>query len=196
MTIWFIELYCLLALFIRNGTWKHSSVSQNDMKNKYILRFRKKVPGPLYQEILIYRTSDAYMRQLARPTYVLIMACRLFVVKPLSEPMLPYRQLNIKEYVLVKFYAKFTSFHSRKCTGICRLCNGGHLSRPQSAKASTCIYSNIKQGDVITHQHLTSKHILVKPLLEMDELTDVAWQHAISFQSAEVWWGMNVKVLA
>ena len=43
------------------------------------------------------------------------MACYLFGTKPLSEPMLPYCQLDRKEHILVKFYVKFTSFYSRKC---------------------------------------------------------------------------------
>ena len=36
------------------------------------------------------RPSDAYMRQLTRPSLVQIMACRLNGAKPLSEPMLEY----------------------------------------------------------------------------------------------------------
>ena len=36
------------------------------------------------------RPSDAYMRQLTRPSLVQIMACRLVGAKPLSEPMLEY----------------------------------------------------------------------------------------------------------
>ena len=35
------------------------------------------------------------------------MACRLLGAKPLSEPMLPYYQLDPKEYISVKFYSKF-----------------------------------------------------------------------------------------
>ena len=45
------------------------------------------------------------------------MACRLISTKPLSEPILPYCQLEPKEHISMKFYLKFKSFHSRKCTG-------------------------------------------------------------------------------
>ena len=48
------------------------------------------------------------------PPLLQIMACRLFGAKPLSEPMLSYCQLDPKEYISVKFYLKFKTFHSRK----------------------------------------------------------------------------------
>ena len=59
------------------------------------------------------------------------MACRLITTKPLSEPMLLCFQLYPKEHISVKFYLKFKSFHSRKCTWKCRLENGAIMSRPQ-----------------------------------------------------------------
>ena len=37
------------------------------------------------------------------------MACRLIGAKPLSEPVLPYCQLDPKERFSVKFYLKFKS---------------------------------------------------------------------------------------
>ena len=73
------------------------------------------------------RPSDAYMRQYNIPTLLQIMTCRLFGAKPLSEPTLPYCQLIPTEHISMKFYSKFTSFHSRRCTGKCRLRNGGHF---------------------------------------------------------------------
>ena len=56
-----------------------------------------------------------------------IMACHLYNTEPLSEPMLPYCQLDPKEHILVKFHLKFNSFHSRKCIWKCCLWNGGHF---------------------------------------------------------------------
>ena len=47
------------------------------------------------------------------------MACRLFGAKPLSEPVLPHRQLHIKDYISVKFYLRFKSFYSEKCAWKC-----------------------------------------------------------------------------
>ena len=49
------------------------------------------------------RPRDAYMRHQACPSLVQIMACRLVGAKPLSEPMLPYCQLDHKEHNSVKF---------------------------------------------------------------------------------------------
>ena len=62
------------------------------------------------------------------PTLVQIMAYHLLGATPLSEPMLPYCKLDPKEHISVKFYLKFKSFHSRKCTRICRLWNGSHFA--------------------------------------------------------------------
>ena len=44
-----------------------------------------------------YMPIDAYMRQ----PLVQIIACPLFGAKPLSEPMLTYRQLDTNEYISV-----------------------------------------------------------------------------------------------
>ena len=38
------------------------------------------------------------------------MASCLFGTKPISEPMLPYCQLDPKEHISVKFYLKFKTF--------------------------------------------------------------------------------------
>ena len=45
------------------------------------------------------RLSDAYMHHYNIPTFVQITACRLFGAKPLSEPMLSYCQLDLKEHI-------------------------------------------------------------------------------------------------
>ena len=52
---------------------------------------------------------------------------QIFPVRPLSEQMLQYCQLDPKEYISVKFRLKFESFHSRKCVRKCRLWNGGYI---------------------------------------------------------------------
>ena len=57
-----------------------------------------------------------------------MMVCRLFGAKPLSEPMLPYCQLDPKGHISMKCYVKFKSFHWRKCTWKWRLRNGGHFA--------------------------------------------------------------------
>ena len=52
-------------------------------------------------------SSDVYRQQYNIPTLFQIMACRLFDAKPLSEPMLPYCQLDPKEHISIKFHLKF-----------------------------------------------------------------------------------------
>ena len=47
--------------------------------------------------------SAAYMRQWTRSALLQIMACRLIRAKPLSKPMLGYRQLDPWEETSVKF---------------------------------------------------------------------------------------------
>ena len=93
-------------------TYHFSSSLRVNFKNKL-----------LHSMVNSMRLSDAYMYQYNIPTLVPIVACRLFGTKPLSKPMLPYCQLVAKEYISVKFYLKFQSFHSRKCTWKCRLRN-------------------------------------------------------------------------
>ena len=68
------------------------------------------------QQLNSWRPSDAYMRQWIIPPLLQIMACRLFGTNSLLDSMLPYSQLDTKEYISVKFYLQFKSFHSRKCT--------------------------------------------------------------------------------
>ena len=75
--------------------------------------------------------SAAYMRQWTVSTSVQVMACRLFGVKPLPEPMLAYCHVDPREQISVKFKSEFYHFHSRKCIWNCRLpkwrplCPGG-----------------------------------------------------------------------
>ena len=76
----------------------------------------------------LLRLGDAYMRQYNIPIFVQIMACHLFGAKPLSKPMLPYCQSDPKEYISVKFYLQFTSFHWKCCL------RNGILSLTQYAK--------------------------------------------------------------
>ena len=64
--------------------------------------------------------SAAYMRQWTGSSLVQIMACRLFGVKPLPEPMLPYCELDPWEPISVKFEHHF---HSIRCIWKFRLPN-------------------------------------------------------------------------
>ena len=66
------------------------------------------------------RASGACMCQQPRPSLE-ILACCLVSTKSLSEPMLPYCQLNPDEHISVKLYLNFKSFVSMKCTLKCHL---------------------------------------------------------------------------
>ena len=66
-------------------------------------------------------------RRQPRTSLVQIMACLLFGVKPLSEPMLEYCQSHRLEQTSVNFYWQFRHFHPRTCIWKCRLKNGGHF---------------------------------------------------------------------
>ena len=76
------------------------------------------------------------MRHWIRSALVQIMACHLFRAKPLSKPMLPYRQLDSWEQISVIFESEFYHFHSQKCFWNCRLpiwwpfCPGGDELSP------------------------------------------------------------------
>ena len=69
------------------------------------------------------------MRQWTGPSFVQVMACRLFGAKPLPEPILAYCQLDSWGKKSVKF--ELYHFHSRKCIWKWRLpkwrpfCPGG-----------------------------------------------------------------------
>ena len=54
--------------------------------------------------------SAAYMRQWPRSALIQIMACRLFVAKPLSELMLGHCQFGPQEQTLAKFEQKYKLF--------------------------------------------------------------------------------------
>ena len=75
--------------------------------------------------------SAAYMRQWIRTALAQVMACHLYDVKPLPEPMLVYHRLDPLEQMSVKIELEFYHFHSRKCIWNCRLpkwgpfCPGG-----------------------------------------------------------------------
>ena len=76
------------------------------------------------QEILTLNSSPpsaAYMRQRTESAVVQVIACRLFIAKPLPETMLAYCQLDTWKQISVKFESEFYHFHSRKCIWNSRL---------------------------------------------------------------------------
>ena len=61
------------------------------------------------------RPSDIFIyTSVNLPSLVQKMACRLIRAKPLSEPMLPYHQLDSKEHISVKFLLKIQAFSFKK----------------------------------------------------------------------------------
>ena len=67
------------------------------------------------------------MHQLTRPSLVQIVAWCLIGPRPLSEPVMTYWQSGRREYIFMKYYWKFKSFHSRKCIYKYSLPNGSHF---------------------------------------------------------------------
>ena len=63
--------------------------------------------------------SAAYMRRWTGSALFQVMACRLFDAKPLPEPMLTYRQLDLQEQTSGTFESQYQTFHSWKC--ICEI---------------------------------------------------------------------------
>ena len=71
-----------------------------------------------------------YIRQRMWSPLVQIMACCLFHVNPLSEPMLTYSQFDHKERISMKFYLKFWCLHQNAFENVC--CKmAAILSQPQ-----------------------------------------------------------------
>ena len=64
-----------------------------------------------------------HMRQWTGSSLDHVVTCRLFGTKPLSEWVLKYCQLNPEQYILMKFYSEFKTFHWRKFGWIYRLQN-------------------------------------------------------------------------
>ena len=99
------------------------------------------------------------------------MAWRLFGAKPLSEPMLPYCQLDPKEHILEKFYSKFFIQGNALENAICEM--AAMLSQPQfvnvkCAKGPQIRYQHPLQFDAMheTHWlvHLYEKNNFIGPL--------------------------------
>ena len=61
------------------------------------------------------------MRHWTGSSLVHVMACRLFVLKSLPEPMLAYCRMNSWERISMKFASKFHHFHSKKCIWNCHM---------------------------------------------------------------------------
>ena len=103
--IW--NLNCNSMGYLSN--WKH--IFHLNYYNKTIMFNVRQLPNHYINGSLnSLRPSYAYICQYNMPTMLQIMACHLFGAKPLSEPMLPYCQLDPKEHISVKSYLKFKVF--------------------------------------------------------------------------------------
>ena len=109
------------ALFFSRSSLKfqgHMGLKINDL-NPISIR--------LLGRLLLSKPERRIYPSVKIPSLLQIMACRLADTKPLSEPMLEYCELDPKEHISVRFYFKFKSFLSKKCTWKCRLRNGSHF---------------------------------------------------------------------
>ena len=67
-----------------------------------------------------------------------VMACRLFIIKLLPEPMKTYCQLDPQEQISVKSELKCKTYHSRKCIWKCRLWNVSHFVQVSMCQMVVC----------------------------------------------------------
>ena len=129
------------GLLIRGVLWHspESNFTRSAHEQKKTKKTKQKKPHLIQSRLItnIYNPDTvqlnsfppraAYMRRRTGSELVQIMACCLDGPKPLSEPMLPYYQLDPKEHISMKFYLKFKYFHAIKCIWTCRLWNGSHF---------------------------------------------------------------------
>ena len=73
------------------------------------------------------------------------MAYHLFGNNPLSEPMMVYCQIDLKEHISMKFYLKFKSFHSRKCIWKCCLPKCSPLLNTKDTRITPVLNPSITQ---------------------------------------------------
>ena len=120
----------------------------------------------------------AYMRQWIRSAWFTeIMACHLSGAKPLSEPMLGYRELGSWEQNSTNFYSKYKTFHSRKCVWKYRLRNDVKRTFHQ-------LYMN----NSITMMTLSNRSISAFTGSLCGEFTGHLWIPLTKASDAELWY--------
>ena len=75
----------------------------------------------------LLRFSDALWAQRSCPLLIQLMACHLFVTKPLPEPILTCYKLNLHEDISIHFYSKLKKIRLMKCIWNCQLQNDGNF---------------------------------------------------------------------
>ena len=105
-----------------------------------------------YNGIPLARLQPNSLRQHNMPIFVRKMACRLSGAKPLSEPMLPYCQLDPKEYNSVNFYSTFKRMHLKMPSAKWRpFCLGLHVLRNVvTSHTFTRLYQGYKRLRIIS----------------------------------------------
>ena len=88
------------------------------------------------------RYSDTIWCQITRSSMCQVVTCRLFVTRPLPEPMMPYCPLDPYEAISVKFDSKYIYFnkvHSEMFSAKCRsFCSGlNTLTRLSQGQTTT-----------------------------------------------------------
>ena len=116
---------------------KHSLANRSCKWLIYSMASWRKISITDFISVNSWRSSDAYMRQYNIPTLVQIMACRLFGAKPLSEPMLPYCQLDPREHISLKFVWNSKVFIKGNAVQNVVYETAAILSRPQCVKSLT-----------------------------------------------------------
>ena len=112
----------------------------------------------VFLRITLTRQSRVtHMRVSKKPSapIVQIMACPLFVARPLSEPMMTHCQFDHKEWPSVKFKSWYNNFHSQKWISKCRLQNGCHFTSSFNVLPADLIW---KTKFVILNKTVTAVH--------------------------------------
>ena len=116
--------------------------------------------SPLMCHVKSLRLGDVYMCLWTGSSLIHVMACHLFGTKPLPEPMMAYRQLDLWEQYSVNFLSKLNYFHWQNCIWKCRLQRrgGGILSLPQCINTFMMIHigcpcANVYNVSIWFHDH-------------------------------------------
>ena len=90
------------------------------------------------------------------------MAYRLFGAKPLSEPMLPYCQLDLKEYISENYCFEIQKFSLKKSLEnvVCEM--AVILSRPQYVKLHGLNYSSYSYPREFIAMHENVEYCMIR----------------------------------
>ena len=120
---------------------------------------------------------------------VQIMACCIVGAKPLSELMLEYCPLDLKEQTSVKLESKYKTFHSRKWIWNCHLQNGRYFVQRrwvntknisvfrECALNNNSLYGYLIKHDFISNKWWTMRRVAWQPLRQWSTRYPLIWSN-------------------